>query len=76
MQKPIPKKKSPNRVAMGVSLGLAFGAAIGCAIGFATKNIGLWLPVMTACGCTMGIAIGTALETGDKPKPTRPKRRV
>ena len=76
MKKPIPKKKSPNRVAIGVSLGLAFGAAIGTAIGVATKNTVLWLPVMTACGCTMGIAIGSALETGDKSKPPRPKRRI
>ncbi len=75
MQKPIPKKKSPNRVAIGVSLGLAFGAAIGAAIGFATKNSGLWLPIGTACGCTVGIAIGSALDAGDKPKTPRFRRR-
>ncbi|MEI6275837.1 MAG: hypothetical protein WCP08_07595 [Prolixibacteraceae bacterium] len=76
MQKPIPKKKSPNRLAIGVSLGLSFGAAIGAAIGIATKNTGLWLPIMTACGVTIGIAIGTALESGDKSKTPRPGRKL
>lgn len=68
MHNPTPKKKSPNRLAYGISLGLAFGAAIGAAIGIATNNTGLWLPIGTAIGCTLGIAIGSALDAGDKSK--------
>ena len=74
MHTQIPKKKSPNRLAYGVSLGLAFGAAIGAAIGIATDNTGLWLPIGTAVGCTLGIAIGSALDAGDKSK--SPHRRL
>jgi len=75
MQRPSPKKKSPNRLAYGVSLGLAFGAAIGTAIGVATQNTGLWLPIGTAIGCTIGIAVGSALDTEAKKK-TLPKKKV
>jgi len=74
MHTPTPKKKSPNRLAYGVSLGLAIGAAIGASIGIFTKNTGLWLPIGTSIGCTLGIAIGSALDTGDKTKP--PRRRL
>ena len=74
MQRPSPKKKSPNRLAYGTSLGLAFGAAIGAAIGVATNNIGLWLPIGTATGCTLGIAIGSAIDTGDKSVKPRIRR--
>jgi|GEM_PF-912614 len=74
MQTPSGKKKSPNRLAYGVSLGLAFGAAIGAAIGIFTKNTELWLPIGTAIGCTLGIAIGSALDEGSKVKSLRKRR--
>lgn len=72
--KPTPIKK-PNRLAYGISLGLAFGAAIGAAIGLATKSTELWLPVGTACGMTIDIAISLALDTNDKKSAPRGRRR-
>ncbi len=71
-----PKKKSPNRLAYGVSLGLAFGAAIGAAIGIFTKNTGLWLPICTSIGCTLGIAVGSVLDESAKPKRPAQRRRL
>ena len=69
MQRPFPKKKSQNSIAYGVSLGLAFGAAIGAGVGAATNNPGLWLPLGTSCGFTIGLAIGIVFDSKSK-KPT------
>lgn len=47
-----------KKVGMTVMATLAFGALLGVLVGAVASNYLLWVPVMTAFGFAMGIALG------------------
>jgi len=47
-----------KKVGMTVMALLAFGALLGVLVGAVASNYLLWVPVMTAFGFAMGVALG------------------
>lgn len=50
-----------KKVGLSVMAMVAFGALLGVLVGAVASNYLLWVPVLTACGFAMGIALGYGL---------------